>query len=76
MAILFGKDRATGGLAEGPVDAVSALELEEETAEENYSTAEKESLNTDSTCSMSFTGTPSSQGKGKKRARASDAIVV
>ena len=50
---IFGKDRATCDLAEGPLDALSALDLEEETVGENYVTIEKESLNTDASCSMS-----------------------
>ena len=62
-------------MAGAPVDAVSALDLEEDITEEDYSTAEKESLNTNSACSISFTGTLSNQGNGKKKARASDGIA-
>ncbi|KAF5947136.1 hypothetical protein HYC85_017364 [Camellia sinensis] len=72
--ILFGKDRATGVLAEGPVDMVDALEKEDQTTEECYTP-----IVDMPDCSLSASGTPCNQGgsgtTSKKRAREAEGIA-
>ncbi|GMP94802.1 hypothetical protein CsSME_00044107 [Camellia sinensis var. sinensis] len=72
--ILFGKDRATGVLAEGPADMVDALEKEDQTTEECYTP-----IVDLPDCSLSASGTPCNQGgsgtTSKKRAREAEGIA-
>ncbi|CAL5403039.1 unnamed protein product [Camellia sinensis] len=72
--ILFGKDRATGVLAEGPADMVDALEKEDQTTEECYTP-----IVDLPDCSLSTSGTPCNQGgsgtTSKKRAREAEGIA-
>ncbi|GMQ10942.1 hypothetical protein CsSME_00053747 [Camellia sinensis var. sinensis] len=55
--ILFGKDRATGVLAEGPANMVDALEKEDQTTEECYTP-----IVDLPDYSLSASGTPCNQG--------------
>ncbi|KAF5951157.1 hypothetical protein HYC85_009101 [Camellia sinensis] len=72
--ILFGKDRATGVLAEGPADMVDALEKEDQTTEECYT-----QIVDLPDCSLSASGTPCNQGgsgtTSRKRAREAEGIA-
>ncbi|CAL5441922.1 unnamed protein product [Camellia sinensis] len=72
--ILFGKDRATGVLAEGPAGMVDALEKEDQTTEECYTP-----IVDLPDCSLSASGTPCNQGglgtTSKKRAREAEGIA-
>ncbi|KAF5934076.1 hypothetical protein HYC85_030247 [Camellia sinensis] len=72
--ILFGKDRATGVLAEGPTDMVDAIEKEDQTTEECYTPIVELP-----DCSLSTSGTPCNQGgsgtTSKKRAREAEGIA-
>ncbi|CAL5345332.1 unnamed protein product [Camellia sinensis] len=72
--ILFGKDRATGVLAEGPANMVDALEKEDQTTEECYTP-----IVDLPDCSLSASGTPYNQGgsgtTSKKRAREAEGIA-
>ncbi|CAL5340926.1 unnamed protein product [Camellia sinensis] len=72
--ILFGKDRATGVLAEGPADMVDALEKEDQTTEECYTP-----IVDLPDCPLSASGTPCNQGGSgttfKKRAREAEGIA-
>ncbi|CAL5391364.1 unnamed protein product [Camellia sinensis] len=72
--ILFGKDRATRVLAEGPADMVDALEKEDETTEECYTP-----IVDLPDCSLLASGTPCNQGgsstTSKKRAREAEGIA-
>ncbi|KAF5947713.1 hypothetical protein HYC85_013670 [Camellia sinensis] len=72
--ILFGKDRATRVLAEGPIDIVDTLEKEDQTTEECYTP-----IVDLPDCSLSASGTPCNQcGSGttsKKKARETEGIA-
>ncbi|KAF5953287.1 hypothetical protein HYC85_006143 [Camellia sinensis] len=72
--ILFGKDRATEVLAEGPADMVNALEKEDQTTEECYTP-----IVDLPDCSLSSSGTLYNQGRSdttsKKRARKAEGIA-
>ncbi|KAL7215875.1 hypothetical protein ACSBR1_027925 [Camellia fascicularis] len=80
--ILFGKDRATGELAEDPADAVAAMEKEDANAtieEGEQSSVEQFSMNMgDTDYSMSTAGNvpnrADSTKTGKKRARPAEGI--
>ncbi|GFY86781.1 hypothetical protein Acr_05g0004200 [Actinidia rufa] len=72
--VLFGKDRATGDLAEGPADSVAAIETEEATKEQGpdspvlqFSAADMESMSANIGTSSAHT---SSNANSKKRGRA------
>ncbi|KAF5952622.1 hypothetical protein HYC85_010566 [Camellia sinensis] len=77
--ILFGKDRATGALAESPADMVAALEKEDQTTDECYTPMMDLSGVNNMNCSLSANGTPTNQSTSattsKKRARESESIA-
>ncbi|KAF5946219.1 hypothetical protein HYC85_016447 [Camellia sinensis] len=72
--ILFGKDRATGVLAEEPADMIDALEKEDQTTEKCYTP-----IVDLPDCSLSASGTLCNQGgssiSSKKRAKKAEGIV-
>ena len=75
--ILFGKDRATGNMAEGPADSMAALNREEDTIDNmGNDTHNVDFLD----ASMSASGSPSNQAGsskvGKKRSRNADGVAV
>ncbi|CAL5382364.1 unnamed protein product [Camellia sinensis] len=59
--ILFGKDRATGALAESPADMVAALEKEDQTTDECYTPMMDLPGVNNMDCSLSANGTPTNQ---------------
>ncbi|KAI7985791.1 hypothetical protein LOK49_LG14G00961 [Camellia lanceoleosa] len=77
--ILFGKDRATGALAENPADMVAALEKEDQTTDECYTPIMDLPGVNNMDCSLSANGTPTNQSTSattfKKRARKSEGIA-
>ncbi|KAI8021636.1 hypothetical protein LOK49_LG03G03410 [Camellia lanceoleosa] len=77
--ILFGKDRATGALAESPADMVAALEKEDQTTDECYTPIMDLPGVNNMDCSLSANGTPTNQSTSatisKKRARESESIA-
>ncbi|CAL5420185.1 unnamed protein product [Camellia sinensis] len=77
--ILFGKDRATGALAESPANMVAALENEDQTTDECYTPMMDLPGVNNMDCSLSANGTPTNQSTSattsKKRARESEGIA-
>ncbi|GMP89214.1 hypothetical protein CsSME_00040885 [Camellia sinensis var. sinensis] len=77
--ILFGKDRATGALAESPADMAAALEKEDQTTDECYTPMMDLPGVNNMDCSLSTNGTPTNQSTSattsKKRARESEGIA-
>ncbi|KAI8018271.1 hypothetical protein LOK49_LG04G03044 [Camellia lanceoleosa] len=73
--VLFGKDRATGELAEDPADAVEAIAVEEAMGEKGDGSPAKQFNVADFECSMSTNGNASNSSTfskgGTKRARSS-----
>lgn len=68
---LFGKDRATGEFAEGPVDAMAAIDLEE------GESVEKESaIDCDSVSMNGSPSNPDDNGKGKKKSRSAEGMAA
>ncbi|GFY86394.1 hypothetical protein Acr_05g0000330 [Actinidia rufa] len=77
--VLFGKDRATRDLAEGPADSVAAIETEEANKEQGpeslvlqFSVADMESMSAN--CGTLSKCPSSSNANSKKRGRASEGI--
>ncbi|XP_057511419.1 uncharacterized protein LOC130793638 [Actinidia eriantha] len=77
--VLFGKDRATGDLAEGPADSVAAIETEQASKENlpespvlQFSAADMESMSANGGTSSKCPS--SSNAKSKKRGRSAEGI--
>ncbi|CAL5406043.1 unnamed protein product [Camellia sinensis] len=77
--VLFGKDRATGELAEDPADAVEAIAVEEAMGEKGDGSPAKQFNVADFECSMSTNGNASNSSTfskgGTKRARTTEGIA-
>ncbi|XP_028059297.1 uncharacterized protein LOC114263011 [Camellia sinensis] len=77
--VLFGKDKATGELAEDPTDAVEAIAVEEVMGEKGDGSPAKQLNVADFECSMSTNGNASNSStfsnRGTKRCRTTEGIA-